>query len=75
MNYLAAFINKDGDFVRDNETAEVMNLSLGEFERRVLAIESAKISLQCEFEINGVFVKGNNQGGFLLCDTQEFAQL
>ena len=52
-----------------------MNLSLGEFERRVLAIESAKISLQCEFEINGVFVKGNNQGGFLLCDTQEFAQL
>ncbi|PSV17161.1 hypothetical protein [Photobacterium kishitanii] len=75
MNYLAVFLGIDGRIVRNNDTSEVMNLQLGEFDNLEVAIESAKSQLEYEIEQNGVLVKGSNQGGFLICDIQEFAEL
>ena len=75
MNYLAVFLNSDGGVVRNNDTQEVMNLQLGEFETRDLAIENACAKLECNHVINGVLVKGTHTGGFMICDAQEFAEL
>lgn len=75
MNYLAVFLGIDGGIIRNTKTEEVMNLQLGEFDDRKEAIENAKIKLECTTEINGVLVKGENSGGFIICDTQEFAEL
>ena len=75
VDYLAVFLGVDGGIVRNSKTAEVMNLQLGEFDNRDVAIEQAKAQLEYEIEHNGVLVKGDNQGGFLICDIQEFATL
>ena len=48
---------------------------LGEFESKELAIDNACAQLKCEHITNGVLVRGNHTGGFMVCDTQEFAAL
>ncbi|UXI00453.1 hypothetical protein [Photobacterium sp. TY1-4] len=75
MNYLAVYLCADGGISRNANTQEVMNLQLGEFESRDQAISNACELLDCTHTKNGVLVKGQNTGGFLICDTQEFAEL
>lgn len=75
MNYLAVVLCTDGGIARNAETEEVMNMPLGEFESREHAIENACVQLECTHAKNGVLLKGENKGGFLICDTQEFAEL
>lgn len=75
MNYLAVFLCSDGGIARNSNTEEVMNMQLGEFESRELAIQNACVQLECTHVKNGVLLKGENKGGFLICDAQEFAEL
>ncbi|MGF1689439.1 hypothetical protein L4C36_22725 [Photobacterium japonica] len=75
MNYLAVFLGVDGGITRNAKTEEVMNLQLGEFDSREEAIENACLQLECTHAKKGVLLKGENAGGFLICDTQEFAEL
>lgn len=75
MNYLAVYLGADGGISRNADTQEVMNLQLGEFESRDQAISNACETLDCTHAKNGVLLKGQNTGGFLICDTQEFAEL
>ena len=74
MSYLAVFLNSGGGVVR-NQQEEVMNMQLGEFESRDQAIDNACIQLKCTHVMNGVLVKGEHTGGYLICDSQEFAEL
>ncbi|MGF1761023.1 hypothetical protein L4D76_24485 [Photobacterium sagamiensis] len=75
MNYLAVCLNSGGGVVRNEDTQEVMNLQIGEHESMELAIENACKQLECKHVLNGVLVKGQHKGGFLICDSQEFAAL
>ncbi|EHR1162088.1 hypothetical protein KS876_001089 [Vibrio parahaemolyticus] len=75
MNYLAVFLCPDGGIARNQQTQEVMNMQLGEFESFELAIKNACVQLECTHAKNGVLLKGENKGGFIICDTQEFAEL
>ncbi|KJF83575.1 hypothetical protein [Photobacterium angustum] len=75
MNYVAVSLGADGGIVRHRKTAEVQAVLLGEFEQKHIAVEQAKAQLGCEFEIKGVLVKGNHQGGWLVCDSQELTEL
>ncbi|MGF1696573.1 hypothetical protein L4C54_12940 [Vibrio lamellibrachiae] len=74
MRFIAAYLNSGGGVVK-NDNGEVMNLELGEHETQQLAIDNACEQLNCQHSINGVILKGNNTGGFMVVDAQEFAQL
>lgn len=75
MMFLAVYLNSGGGVVRNDESAEVMNVQLGEHETQQLAIENACEQLGCTHVINGVLVKGKHNGGFMVVDAQEFAAL
>ncbi|UTM59234.1 hypothetical protein L4174_021245 [Photobacterium sp. CCB-ST2H9] len=72
MNYLAVFLCPDGGIIRHQQTAEPMNIELGEFESRGEAVREACVTLECEHLMKGVISKGPNKGGFLIVDAQEF---
>ncbi|MEI8594012.1 MULTISPECIES: hypothetical protein [Photobacterium] len=72
MNYLAVFLCPDGGIIRHKQTAEPMNIELGDFENRIDAIREACVVLECEHLMKGVISKGPNKGGFLIVDAQEF---
>ncbi|STQ74578.1 hypothetical protein [Grimontia hollisae] len=74
-NFLAIFLSADGAIVRHADTAEVMNIQLGEFESKDIAIQQAMKQLGCPENVNNVLLKGQNQGGFLVVDAQEFASV
>lgn len=75
MQYVAVALNSGGGVVRDTETCEVMNVQLGEFESPENAIDSACETFNCKHVMNGVLIKGNNTGGHMIMDTQEFMAL
>lgn len=75
LNYVAVALNIGGGVVRDAETSEVMNVQLGEFESPENAINSACETFNCKHVMNGVIIKGNNTGGHMVLDTQEFSEL
>ncbi|MFL7010926.1 hypothetical protein [Enterovibrio norvegicus] len=72
INFLAIYLNTDGAIVRDKDTAEVMNIQLGEFNSKDIAIEQACRQLECSEVIGDVLMKGNDRGGFQVVDAQEF---
>ncbi len=75
LNFLAVVLNSGGGMVRDVETDEIRVKELGEFESKELAIDNACALFSCEHITKGVIVRGNHTGGFMVCDTQEFAAL
>lgn len=75
IHFLAIFLSPDGAIVRHADTAEVMNIQLGEFESKDIAIQQAMQQLDCQKNVNNVILKGQNQGGFLVVDAQEFASV
>ena len=75
LTYAAAHLTADGQLVRHPETAEIMNIQIGDFDNEADAIEQACLELECTHTINGVVLKGNNRGGFMIVNTQELHQL
>lgn len=75
LRFIAVVLNSGGGVVRDAKTDEIQMKELGEFESKELAIDSACTHLKCEHITKGVIVRGNHTGGFMICDTQEFAEL
>ena len=75
LRFLAVFLNSGGGVVREGDTQEVRTHELGEFESKELAIANACLELNCEHITNGVLIRGDHTGGFMICDTQEFAAL
>lgn len=75
MTYAAAHLTPDGQLIRHEETAEIMNIQIGEFETEQDAIDQACLTLNCQHVINGIVLKGQNQGGFMIVNTQELHQL
>ena len=75
MQYVAVALNSGGGVVRADETSEVKNLLIGEFDSPEPAIEAACKQFNCQHVMNGVIIRGNHTGGHMIMDTQEFSEL
>lgn len=75
MQYVAVALNSGGGVVRDDETCEVKNVLLGEFDAPEPAIELACERFTCIHVMNGVLIRGNHTGGHMVMDTQELNEL
>ncbi|MDW2015196.1 hypothetical protein [Vibrio sp. 704] len=71
MQYAAIMLCPAGGVIRHQDTQEVANVVVGDFDSLGLAIEQACVSLSCTHLIKGVLSKGNGKGGFMLVTTQE----
>lgn len=71
MQYAAIMLCPAGCVIRHEETQEVANVIVGDFESLDQAIEQACVSLNCTHLSKGVLSKGNMKGGFMLVTTQE----
>ncbi|EGR1202789.1 MULTISPECIES: hypothetical protein [Vibrio] len=71
MEYAAIMLCPDGGIVRHEETQEVANVFVGDFDSLDQAIEQACSSLNCTHLVKGVLSKGKGKGGFMLVTTQE----
>ncbi|MCK8064620.1 hypothetical protein [Vibrio sp. 1CM7H] len=61
----------DGGIIRHEDTQQVANVMVGDFDSLDQAIEQACVSLSCTHLSKGVLSKGNGKGGFMLVTTQE----
>ncbi len=71
MEYAAIMLCPAGGVVRHEDTQEVANVMVGDFDSIDLAIEQACASLSCKHLTKGVLSKGKGKGGFMLVTTQE----
>lgn len=74
MYYAAIMLCPDGGIIRDEETQEVANVSVGEFDTLEDAMNQACRDLDCSImhpRNRGIISKGRNKGGFMLVTTQE----
>ncbi|EKA2634926.1 hypothetical protein OKW60_004501 [Vibrio alginolyticus] len=71
MQYAAIMLCPDGGIIRHEDTKEVANVMVGDFDSLDQAIEQACVSLSCTHLSKGVLSKGNMKGGFILVTTQE----
>ncbi|HCG9217582.1 TPA: hypothetical protein NJ716_002306 [Vibrio parahaemolyticus] len=71
MRYAALMLCPDGGIIRHEDTLEVANVMVGDFDSIDQAIEQACLSLSCIHLTKGVLSKGNGKGGFMLVTTQE----
>ncbi|EIV8657108.1 hypothetical protein WOC08_12000 [Vibrio parahaemolyticus] len=71
MQYAAVMLCPDGGIIRHEDTLEVANLMVGDFDSLDQAIEQACVSLSCIHLTKGVLSKGDGKGGFVLVTTQE----
>jgi hypothetical protein len=71
MQYAAVFLCPAGGVIRHEETQEVANILIGDFDLFDDAISQACSDLNCTHLHNGVISKGHEKGGFLLVSTQE----
>ncbi|MEK1962788.1 hypothetical protein WOB62_12865 [Vibrio parahaemolyticus] len=71
MQYAAVMLCPDGGIIRHEDTLEVANLMVGDFDSLDQAIEEACVSLSCIHLTKGVLSKGDGKGGFMLVTTQE----
>ncbi|MEZ8230685.1 hypothetical protein AB4166_02310 [Vibrio splendidus] len=75
LSYVAVALNSGGGVVRHDETNEVKNVLLGEFDSPEPAIDTACALFNCQHVLNGVIIKGNHTGGHMIMDTQELTAL
>ncbi|EGQ7674503.1 TPA: hypothetical protein ACF367_002948 [Vibrio parahaemolyticus] len=71
MQYAAIMLCPAGGVIRHEETQEVANVIVGDFDSLDQAIEQACVSLNCTHLSKGVLSKSNMKGGFMLVTTQE----
>lgn len=76
MHYAAVMLCPDGGIVRHEETLEVANVLVGDFDSMEDAVNQACHDLSCTHLhkgviSKGVISKGRGKGGFMLVTTQE----
>lgn len=75
MMHLAVSLCPQGGIVRDEETMEVLNEEIGEFESLSEATAHACLRLQCTHLYNGVITRGEGKGGYMVVTTQELEEI
>ncbi len=75
MKYVAVSLCSNGGVVRDQETLEVLNEEIGDFDSFNEAIAHACLRLQCAPLRNGWLTRGHGKGGYLVVTTQELEEV
>ncbi|UTZ33603.1 hypothetical protein HB762_20235 [Vibrio campbellii] len=75
MQYSAIQLCSDGGIVRHEDTQEVANVPVGEFESMADAVNQACLDLICTHLYKGVISKGEGKGGYMLVTTQELREI
>ncbi|MET2897030.1 hypothetical protein ABXV22_01745 [Vibrio rotiferianus] len=75
MEFAAIMLCPDGGIVRHEETQEVANVFVGDFDSMEDAVNQACLDLACTHLHKGVISKGTGKGGFMLVTTQELGEV
>lgn len=75
MQYAAIMLCPDGGIIRHEDTLEVANVMVGDFDSLDQAIEQASVSLSCIHLTKGVLSKGYGKGGYMLVTTQDLGEV
>lgn len=75
MQYSAIQLCPDGGIVRHEDTQEVANVLIGDFESMADAVNQACLDLACTHLHKGVISKGVGKGGYMLVTTQELGEV
>ncbi len=71
MEYSAVFLCPSGGIVRHEETQQVANAQVGEFDSMNDAVNQACLTLECTHLHKGVISKGEGKSGFMVVKNQE----
>ncbi|EPM7943092.1 hypothetical protein ACTQ8U_000781 [Vibrio fluvialis] len=74
MQYAAVMLCSDGGVIRHEQTQEVANILIGDFDSMQDAMNQACRDLDCIVmhpREKGIISKGRGKGGYLLVTTQE----
>ena len=71
MEYSAVFLCPSGGIVRHEETQQVANVQVGEFDSMDDAVNQACLPLECTHLYKGVISKGEGKSGFMVVTNQE----
>ena len=78
MNYAAVMLCSEGGIIRDEQTQEVANVLVGDFDSMQDAVNQACRDLDCVVmhpREKGIISKGRGKGGFMLVTTQELGEV
>lgn len=78
MQYAAVMLCPSGGVVRHEETQQVANVLIGDFESMLDAVNQACRDLDCSVlhPVNrGIISKGRGKGGFMVITTQDLEAL
>lgn len=75
MQYVAIRLFGDGAMKRHEQTQEPETTVLGDFDLFDDAVSQACEQLKCNHVRHGVLSEGEGQGGFIVVDTQELAEI
>ncbi|PQJ63406.1 hypothetical protein BTO10_00895 [Vibrio chagasii] len=71
MEYLAVLLCPSGGIVRHEETQQVPNVQVGDFDSMDDAVNQACVTLECTHLFKGVISKGEGKSGFMVVTSQE----
>ncbi len=71
MEYSAVFLCPSGGIVRHEETQQVANVQVGDFDSMGDAVNQACLMLECTHLHKGVISKGEGKSGFMVVTNQE----
>ncbi|OBT07570.1 hypothetical protein [Vibrio cyclitrophicus] len=75
MEYSAVFLCPSGGIVRHEETQQVANVKVGDFESMDDAVNQACLTLECSHLHKGVISKGGGKSGFMVITNQELDEI
>lgn len=75
MQYAAVKLCPNGGIVRHEQTQEVANVLIGDFDSIEDAVNQACAELNCKHLRNGVISRGAGQSGFMVVTTQELEEV
>ena len=71
MEYSAVFLCPSGGIVRHEDTQQVTNVQVGDFDSMDDAVNQACLTLECINLHKGVISKGEGKSGFMVVTNQE----
>jgi hypothetical protein len=75
MMYLAIEIGPNGGMRTHPQTAEYRTVEIGEFNTKADAVRNACVQLNCRQIFRGVIRCLKGQGGYMVLNTQDYAQV
>lgn len=75
MEYSAVLLCPSGGVIRHEDTQEVANVQVGDFDSMDDAVSQACLTLECSHLHKGVISKGEGKSGFMVVTNQELAAI